>query len=701
MLRTATEFLFLILSKKIRLYKNYSLLIVLLKVITYGLLQQTEPAFGASIPPVVTEQEDGIRRSNYSRAENLAVKGISCNDLLGACSDIPGFEAIVALHRQLDDDANGNVDITESDEFLRDELHYENGYERQKSFHGNDKYISMDELWRSWKLSEVHNWTLEDTIDWLITHVELPQYIQNFQKNAVDGLTLPRMAINDHHFVNSVLGIKDPIHKQKIVLKAMDVVLFGPPRYHNYVKDILLVLSLVLATGGCWFAYIQHKLSQRQLQKMMRDMQSLQQAEETLLKLQQELYKARQEQKSVVIEKQDLEKKLQDEIANSQSKMMTMKHETSDLESVQQLRNELDQAQEELYCIEKALETSRWSPPPALQLWLQLTHELELRSYNEKRATAEQQLNSAKEECEKLRKRRSTLLGAFRIAHGSSVDAIDHRILQAKAALSEVTKDLQERLYRWKQIERLCSFAIVHNPGLKYLESKLQNECVNELSSHPYLTGKLNHIGSKSQLLDEDGSSCGGTIGAVHQLVHNSAVLFLSPIPPLLVTPINEHSMLKLPSQGLIKQDSSTSLISAGQLSAFLASDYSSTNGAITSVAPSFYSQAYCIQENSSTQIARSKSDFMMSLSTDTFSNGGGTSSFGDQMSHVLSPTWISNGNMEQGGSSKGSTLNSAVSSSKPEDGSYVVHAGSALPPRKSERDAFPSLVGQCFTSSS
>lgn len=32
------------------------------------------------------------------------------------------------------------------------------------------------------------------------------------------------------HYLSNVLGIKDPIHKQKIALKAMDVVLFGPPK---------------------------------------------------------------------------------------------------------------------------------------------------------------------------------------------------------------------------------------------------------------------------------------------------------------------------------------------------------------------------------------------------------------------------------------------------------------------------------------
>lgn len=36
----------------------------------------------------------------------------------------------------------------------------------------------------------------------------------------------------------TILGIKDPIHKQKISLKAMDVVLFGPPK-GNYKQSQL------------------------------------------------------------------------------------------------------------------------------------------------------------------------------------------------------------------------------------------------------------------------------------------------------------------------------------------------------------------------------------------------------------------------------------------------------------------------------
>lgn len=44
-----------------------------------------------------------------------------------------------------------------------------------------------------------------------------------------DGSML-RLAVDNMQYLTGVLGIKDHIHKQKIALKAMDVVLFGPPR---------------------------------------------------------------------------------------------------------------------------------------------------------------------------------------------------------------------------------------------------------------------------------------------------------------------------------------------------------------------------------------------------------------------------------------------------------------------------------------
>lgn len=75
-------------------------------------------------------------------------------------------------------------------------------------------------------------------------------------------------------------------------------------------------------------------------------------------------------------------------------------------------------------------------------------------------------------------------MGSFRVAHGSSIDDVDHRIVQAKAALSEVTRDLTERLFRWRQIEQLCGFSIVNNKGLDQLQtSLLANHLISNTSS--------------------------------------------------------------------------------------------------------------------------------------------------------------------------------------------------------------------------
>ena len=79
-------------------------------------------------------------------------------------------------------------------QFLREELHYEGGHERrQKAFHrDDDMHISVRELWDIWTRSEVHNWTIEQTAEWLSHFVQLPQYAALFQQHGIDGTKLPR-----------------------------------------------------------------------------------------------------------------------------------------------------------------------------------------------------------------------------------------------------------------------------------------------------------------------------------------------------------------------------------------------------------------------------------------------------------------------------------------------------------------------------
>ncbi len=101
---------------------------------------------------------------------------------------------------------------------------------------------------------------------------------------------------------------------------------------------------------------------------------------------------------------------------------------------------------------------------------MQLTYELESRVYHEKRRSAEAQMEEAKDACEKLKRKRSSLVGAFVSTHGRFVDDVDKSILGAKTALLELTQDLTERSRRWRQIEMLTGVDIIANPGLPTLQ---------------------------------------------------------------------------------------------------------------------------------------------------------------------------------------------------------------------------------------
>ncbi|ELT91811.1 hypothetical protein CAPTEDRAFT_147177, partial [Capitella teleta] len=418
-----------------------------------------------------------------------------------------GYEAITRLHSQIDDDKNGNLDWEESDEFVREELEYEDNFERQARFHGSDDHITVDDLWHLWVKSDVYNWTVDDVLDWLVTQVELPQYADSFRINDVGGRILPRLAANGQ-YLTSILGIKTPVHRQKIALKSTDTVLFGPPKPgHNYVKDVALVASLLIAIGGCWLAYVQHKYSQSHLKKVMKDLDTLQRAEDALTELQSKLELAENEQRSVVEEKKSLENRLNHEVnsAKSEAERLRQTREATE-EEIGRLKlaeEELVQVRMALAEAEYELERGHGGSLVELQPWLQLTHEIEMKNYEAKKEAADKQLILAKEMCEKIRRKRAAFLGSIRVAHTSSIDDTDSKIMSTKAALEEVKMDLAERSHRWQQIEKICGFNITTNPGIQYLESLListGHPSSESLSSSRPLTS-VNHSQAHSTLI--------------------------------------------------------------------------------------------------------------------------------------------------------------------------------------------------------
>ncbi|XP_016404590.1 stromal interaction molecule 1-like isoform X3 [Sinocyclocheilus rhinocerous] len=389
------------------------------------------------------------------------------------------FEAIRSIHKDMDDDADGSVDVTETDGFLREDLKYQDPKGKHNSFHRADMLITVEDMWNSWKASEVYSWTVEEAEKWLINCVELPQYVDSFRKNDISGKALPRLAVKNATLLLSVLKIPDRSHAQKLQLKALDTVLFGSPMSrHSHLKDLMLVVSIIIGVGGCWFAYIQNRNSRDHVGKMMKDFEGLQRAEQSLLDLQQKLQIAQEEHHTVAEEKVNLEREMRNEIDAAKQEAQRLRElregTVNELSRQKYAEQELEQVRMALKKAERELELrSGWSPPEALQKWLQLTHEVEVQYYNIKKQQAERQLIVAKEGAEKIKKKRGTIFGTFHVAHSSSLDDVDHKILSAKQALGEVTAALREKLHRWQKIEILTGFNIVNNPGMSSLASAL------------------------------------------------------------------------------------------------------------------------------------------------------------------------------------------------------------------------------------
>ena len=109
-------------------------------------------------------------------------------------------------------------------------------------------------------------------LDWLENYVELPQYADTFRRQHITGRQLPSIAINSGQILQNVLSIMDSQHKQKIQLRAMDVVLFGPPAQRGHWKDIILKISVVLIVCGSIYALRQRRVSKLRIDSFMEDL---------------------------------------------------------------------------------------------------------------------------------------------------------------------------------------------------------------------------------------------------------------------------------------------------------------------------------------------------------------------------------------------------------------------------------------------
>lgn len=102
--------------------------------------------------------------------------------------------------------------------------------------------------------------------------VELPQYASTFKDHEITGRQLPYIAINTGQILQNTLLITDSQHKQKIQLRAMDIILFGPPLQQGHWKDAILVVSVILCLCGILYAFRQRMLSKSHMDSFMADL---------------------------------------------------------------------------------------------------------------------------------------------------------------------------------------------------------------------------------------------------------------------------------------------------------------------------------------------------------------------------------------------------------------------------------------------
>ena len=55
--------------------------------------------------------------------------------------------------------------------------------------------------------------------------------------------------------------------------------LFSLQGTHNYVKDVILISALLIAIAACLYAFIRHRKTQESMNIMLKELETLQQAE--------------------------------------------------------------------------------------------------------------------------------------------------------------------------------------------------------------------------------------------------------------------------------------------------------------------------------------------------------------------------------------------------------------------------------------
>eukprot|EP00123_Amoebidium_parasiticum_P006033 comp17093_c0_seq1/m.15847 comp17093_c0_seq1/g.15847 ORF comp17093_c0_seq1/g.15847 comp17093_c0_seq1/m.15847 type:complete len:499 (-) comp17093_c0_seq1:68-1564(-) len=392
-------------------------------------------------------------------------------------SDDCEIAAIAKLHLELDSDQDGVINEKESQGYLKE--HVENEKDRQKkekSFRrydtdvddGND-YVSVSELQEAWKVSQVRGWSNKDVCRWVESKARMPKFVGVFRKKNISGKDLPSLALKKGQALKQWRVFSDSEAEQlanAIVLEVM----FPSERGWDY-KDGLLA-ACIAALPVCVWALVQMQTRSTTMDK-------------ELLAMRDQL-KAAQNQLHSYINKADtkLDKgvvegdlvslgsngSIGDPVAQSE-KRLSLSAQLDTNEKVLAYEAELERLREELI---KAYDTidkmkTEMVPEKDLRQLLMLTYSKESVFVRERLSRAQDGHKDALEEVARVDKRNKSMLGALRIAHGTTMDSLSEKVASAQENLRETVTQYQEMEQRWEKI-----FAIVPPKRHAYKRSNTQ-----------------------------------------------------------------------------------------------------------------------------------------------------------------------------------------------------------------------------------
>nr|XP_039264345.1 stromal interaction molecule homolog isoform X1 [Styela clava] len=394
----------------------------------------------------ITNARNVSLHTNGIRKLDMQFDNITYMDLLSR-------SAMRRMHDELDNDDDGNVSISEGVKFFaghKDLLENTGANANLPGFVTDiDGRITEAEFWDSWIQSNVHNWTNAEMLSWLKYECELPQYSLNFQTVNVTGAAFPILASNSSIVSILVDGSKE--NRIKLMLKAKEVVLFGPPKQKgNLVKDALLTFSLALALGGIAFGM--------HVQRKARD--TIENIEEKMLALQRTMDHMEEESAIDMIPVGPIRPQEMDERSGGSNSGESEDSLTSASMIDGTIANtKLAEVMRELDATKEALRNAGKMPNELVKL-LKTTHQVESKLFQMKKDKVYKDVEQTKSQFQKIERNRSSLFGILQVVHGRQMDTFDFQVQQTRDEFRELQTIMEERRKRWASIEQLCNFRI-------------------------------------------------------------------------------------------------------------------------------------------------------------------------------------------------------------------------------------------------